>query len=79
MTDFLSTSEVATQTGKSKSAVKNAILRGHLIAKKVGRYYAVRPQDVKKWLNDPSAHKPGKKPKNRRVARKIKRGMKTDE
>lgn len=71
MSKLLDVRSAADRAGVSPSTIRHAIRKGHLKAVKIGeRAYAVTPRALKAWINDPNAHKTGKRANRGSVARK---------
>lgn len=61
MPKSLTVSEAAKQSGLSDRAIRKAITRGALKAKQFGKTYVIEPKEFQRWLDDPAAHKTGRK------------------
>lgn len=61
MTKLLTVSEAALVGGLSSRAIRKAITRGALKAQQFGKTYVIEPCELQRWLDDPVAHKTGRK------------------
>lgn len=61
--NLLTLTEISQRTGYETSTLRRAIQRGNLKATKLGKTWLVAENDLKRWLDNPQAHKTGKKPK----------------
>ncbi len=57
----------AADTDYSPETLRKAAQAGRLNARKMGRNWFTTPEDLQRWLNDPSVHRSGPK---RKVSRK---------
>jgi hypothetical protein len=58
--EMLSLTDAAKESGKDASTLRRAAIKGVLRAQKVGNAaWIVRRADLRQWLRDEDAHKPG--------------------
>lgn len=61
MTNLLTVTQAALKSGLSDRAIRKAITRGDLRAQQYGKTYVIEAAELERWLNDPAAHKTGRK------------------
>lgn len=61
MTTKITVSEAATASGLNPSSIRRAIARGDLQAERYGKTYVIEPAEFQRWLDNPLAHKTGRK------------------
>lgn len=63
MADFLTTEQAAQIAGCNPSTLRYAAESGKLPAVKYGKTWLIKPDDLQRWIDTPSAHKRGTKPR----------------